>query len=147
MKSLLKLGRISAAGAFLAAAACAPSLDVTNPNAPDVARALATPDDVKSLAISSINSWYLGSTDVDPYHFFQVTADVNTANFGNFGMRFNNLEPRIPYANTTTGNDRVVAQTPWDNIYSALGAANDVARRPRRTSTSTWRSSPRRPSS
>src|SRR6185369_6089653 len=98
MNSIRKLGAVMASASILLAG-CKPNLDVTNPNEPDVARALASPEDVQSLAISSVHSWYLSSTDYEPYAFLQTTSDVLTANFGNFGMRFNNLEPRIAYAN------------------------------------------------
>lgn len=120
--------------ALLFAGACN-NLDVTNPNNPDVARALASPEDVKTLAVSTIHSWYMTTVSAGPddngdlyEHFFSVTSDVNSANFGNFGMRFNNLEPRIPYANSSAGNDRFVASTPWDYNYGTIGAANDVLR-------------------
>ena len=111
-------------------------LDVTNPNNPDVARALASPDDVKALAQSTVRSWYLTTVaagpddngDVTPYHFGSVTSDVNTANFGNFGMRFNNLEPRLAYANNSAGGDRRVTETPWNYNYGTIGATNDVLR-------------------
>lgn len=127
MKSFTRLGAYAGAAALLLiGAGCKPNLDVTNPNDPDRIRALATPDDVRGLAVSSMNSWYLTSTNLEPYLMFQVTADASTANFGNFGMRFNNLQPRIPYANTTTGNDRVVSQTPWEGNYRTLASSNDV---------------------
>lgn len=111
-------------------------LDVTNPNNPDVARALASPDDVRTLAISTLRSWYMttvsqgpsGGSDGYYFNMMSVTADAHTANFGNFGMRFNNLEPRIPYANSSAGSDRNVAANPWDYNYGTLGAANDVLR-------------------
>ena len=112
---------------MLSVAACA-ELEITNPNNPDIARALASPGDVARIASSSVNSWYLTATDVEPYLMLQVTADASTANFGNFGMRFNNLEPRTPYENNSAGNDRFVTQRPWDGNYSALGAANDALR-------------------
>jgi hypothetical protein len=128
MMSIKKLGHLAGAVTLVLAAGCRPSLDVTNPNNPDVGRALASPEDVKNLAVSAVNSWYLGSTDVEPYLAMSVTADAGSANFGNFGMRFNNLQPRIEYANNSAGGDRGVASTPWDNSYSALGAANDVMR-------------------
>jgi hypothetical protein len=120
--------------ALLFAVACN-NLDVTNPNNPDVARALASPEDVKTLAISTIHSWYMTTVSAGPddngdlyEHMMSVTSDVNTANFGNFGMRFNNLEPRIPYANTSSGNDRFETETPWNYNYGTIGAANDVLR-------------------
>jgi hypothetical protein len=112
----------------LASGACQTDLDVTNPNNPDVERALATPEDVQNIAISTVNSWYLASTSIYPYMMLGVTADALSANFGNFGMRFNNLEPRIPYENSSAGGDRDVTETPWEDNYSTIGAANDVLR-------------------
>ncbi|HEY5023017.1 MAG TPA: RagB/SusD family nutrient uptake outer membrane protein [Gemmatimonadaceae bacterium] len=126
---------ISAAGAVLFMSACN-NLDVSNPNQPDVARALSSPGDVQSLAQSTVRSWYMTSVsagpddngDLTPYHFGSVTSDVTTGNFGNFGMRFNNLEPRIPYGNSSAGGDRAVTETPWNYNYGTIGATNDVLR-------------------
>ena len=123
------------AAAVLFAGACN-NLDVTNPNNPDVARALSSPGDVKSLAQSTVRSWYMTTVsagpddggDLAPYHFGSVTSDVTTGNFGNFGMRFNNLEPRIPYGNSSAGGDRAVTETPWNYNYGTIGATNDVLR-------------------
>ncbi|HKN65902.1 MAG TPA: RagB/SusD family nutrient uptake outer membrane protein [Gemmatimonadaceae bacterium] len=123
-----KLGVLLGGAALALAAACSQDLNVTNPDNPDIPRALATPNDVKSLAISSVNSWYLTSNDVDPYMMLGVTADAYTGNFGNFGMRFNNLQPRIPYNNASAASDAEVAREPWDNNYANLNDANDVLR-------------------
>ena len=128
MKSIRQLGAVLGSATILLGAACRPSLDVTNPNEPDIPRALASPGDVKNLAVSSLRSWYIGATDYEPWLMFQVTADASTANYGNFGMRFNNLEPRIPYENNSAGGDRGVTESPWNSSYSALGAANDAIR-------------------
>lgn len=127
MRTMRKLYSIASLGAVLLGSACN-NLDVTNPNNPDVARALASPEDVKNISISTINSWYLTSTYIEPYMSMCVTADVCSANFGNFGMRFNNLEPRIPYENNSAGGDRAVSESPWNNNYGTLGAANDALR-------------------
>lgn len=113
--------------AMLSFAACT-ELDVTNPNNPDIDRALASPADVAKIAKSSVNSWFLASTYYEPYLMLQVTADAATANFGNFGMRFNNLEPRIAYNNSSAGSDAAVTVRPWDDNFGALGAANDALR-------------------
>ena len=118
---------ILAPAAMLSVAACA-ELEVTNPNNPDIARALATPADVAKIAKSSVNSWWLVSTHHEPYMMLQVTADAGTANFGNFGMRFNNLEPRIAYNNNSAGGDAQATVRPWDFNFGALGAANDALR-------------------
>lgn len=135
MMHLRKRYSLVGAAALLFGSGCN-NLDVTNPNNPDVARALASPDDVKALAQSTVRSWYMTTVsagpddngDLTPYHWGSVTSDVQTGNFGNFGMRFNNLEPRIPYENSSAGGDRFVASTPWDYNYGTIGATNDVLR-------------------
>jgi hypothetical protein len=124
----MKLGSALGAAALVLSAACSQDLSVTNPNNPDVSRALASPADVQSLAVSSVNSWYLASTYYDPWTGTSVTADNMTANFGNFGMRFQNVEPRIPYNNLASSTDAEMALQPWNRQYKALGAANDVLR-------------------
>lgn len=116
------------------ASACNPDLDVTNPNAPDVARAISTPGDVRQLIGSSYNSWYLGmqsaccnngGPEPDPGVMTAIMADNMTATYGNFGMRFNNQEPRLAYNNSSAAQDGKAASMPYENMYSALGAAND----------------------
>lgn len=115
--------------AMLLSAGCTQDLNVTNPNNPDIARALANPGDVQSLAVSSVNAWYIGSNQVDPWAMLDVTADVVTMNYGNFGARFDNLEPRTPYSNKTAdGLDLEAAKVPWQSWYASLGEANDVLR-------------------
>jgi hypothetical protein len=52
-------------------------------------------------------------------------ADVLTSSYGNFGMRFNSNEPRIPYNNSSSADDGSVASYPWEHMYAALGQAND----------------------
>lgn len=118
--------RVAALATLLFVGACA-SLDVKNPNNPDVERALASGEDVRSIAISNVNNWYLSSTWYYPYIASSVACDCHAANFGNFGMRFHNLEPRDPYINSTSaGEDRLVTSDAWENHYGTIGAANDV---------------------
>ena len=66
MKAIRRFYSIAGAAAVLVAGACN-DLDVTNPNNPDVARALASAEDVKNIAISTVNTWYLASTYIEPY--------------------------------------------------------------------------------
>jgi hypothetical protein len=114
------------AAALVIGAACGQDLSVTNPNNPDVARALSSPADVQSVAISSFNSWFSAAVYIYPYQMLVVTADALTANFGNFGMRFNNVEPRIQYHNIASDGDAPVANSAWKFDYQALGQANDA---------------------
>lgn len=135
MMQIKKRYSLLGVGAVLLVSACS-NLDVKNPNDPDIQRALSSPADVKSLAQSTVRSWYMTSVsagpddggDLAPYMFGCVTADVCTGNYGNFGMRFNNLEPRIPYENSSSGGDRAVTETPWNYNYGTIGATNDVLR-------------------
>lgn len=123
----IRLGALAATALFVMSA-CSPPLDVKNNDAPDVLRVLATPNDVKNVAASALNTWYINATTVEPYLMFDVTSEHITCNYGNFGMRFNNEIPRTPYANVSSGGDRTVAETPWNGQYGALGAANDAMR-------------------
>src|ERR1700716_1319925 len=101
--------------AVLSVSACN-NLDVTNPNNPDIARALSSPADVKSLAQSTVRSWYMTSVaggpaersnaEPNPQNLGYVASDVGTMDCGNLGARFNNLEPRISYANLSSGGAR-----------------------------------------
>jgi hypothetical protein len=112
--------------------ACNPDLEVTNPNAPDVARAISSPSDVRQLIGSSFNTWYLAmqgclsaACEPTPGLATEVMGDVATMSFGNFGARFNGQEPRLAYNNSSAASDGRVASDPYDGLYAALGAAND----------------------
>lgn len=119
-------GVLAAAAALSLSAGCNTDLDIANPNEPDRDRVLASPEDVAQLAEGSVNSWFITSTTVEPMVFSTVTSDIHTMNYGNFGARFNNLEPRIKYNNNSASGDAGVAQTPWEGNYGALGAANSA---------------------
>ncbi len=110
------------------AGACKPDLNITNPNAPDVARAISTPGDVRNLIGNSFNTAYLamqGSARPYPGIATGVMADVITMAFGNFGARFNGQEPRLAYNNSSSADDGRLASDVYDGLYGALGAAND----------------------
>jgi hypothetical protein len=117
-------------GIVALAGACSPDLNITNPNAPDVARAIATPGDVRNLIGSSFNTWFFATQGSDncgpcPGVATGVMADNLTMSFGNFGARFNGQEPRLAYNNSSSAGDGLVASAQYDALYGALGAAND----------------------
>lgn len=129
MNFKIRFATVAGGAAVIAlAAACNPDLNVTNPNAPDVARAIATPSDVRQLIGSSYNTVYLamqGVSEPVPGLATSVMGDVMTMAFGNFGARFNGQEPRLAYNNSSAAGDGRVASSPYDAIYGAVGAAND----------------------
>ncbi len=117
-------------GIVALAGACKPDLNITNPNAPDVARAVATPGDVRNLIGASFNTWFFAMQGTDacgpcPGLATSVMADNMTMAFGNFGARFNGQEPRLAYNNSSSAGDGLVASAQYDALYGALGAAND----------------------
>ena len=121
-----KLGLALGSAALLFSSACA-DLEVTNPNNPDIDRALASPGDVQTIAENAIRQHYLSTMHYYPTLALTITADVMTANYGNFGMRFHNVEPRGEYLNNSAGgDDQWVARSAWNNNYADLGSANDV---------------------
>ncbi|HEX6575745.1 MAG TPA: hypothetical protein VF042_12325, partial [Gemmatimonadaceae bacterium] len=135
MKPMNLMNRVSAlAGSAMIVAlagACNPDLNVTNPNAPDVSRAITSGADVRQLIGSSYNTWFLGMqgclNQCEPYTGIAtgVMADNMTMAFGNYGARFNGQEPRLAFNNSSANADGRVASESWDGMYSALGAAND----------------------
>ena len=117
------------AALLLTMAACNPDLEITNPNNPDVARAIATPGDVRNLMGNAYNTAYVGmqgSARPYPAAATSVMADNLSASFGNFGMRFNGQEPRLAYENSSGADDGRLASDPYETLYAALGAANDA---------------------
>ena len=117
-------------GIVALAGACRPDLNITNPNAPDVARAVATPGDVRNLIGNSFHTWYFSMQGTDacgpcPGVANAVMADNLTMAFGNFGARFNGQEPRLAFNNSSSASDGHVSSDQYDALYGALGAAND----------------------
>ncbi|HXS13003.1 MAG TPA: hypothetical protein VN734_09890 [Acidobacteriaceae bacterium] len=120
---------LAAAGAILTLAACSQDLTIPNTNAPSTKVANSTPDDIKALAATSIQTWHDANNEVNPSLALSVMADALTGSFNNFGMNLSSSEPRLAYPNNTTGGDYTsMAQDPWYNNYTALGEANDAIR-------------------
>ena len=112
-------------GPLLALSAACVDLDVANPNEPDGARALSVPADVEAAAVAAVHTWYMGVTHYYPNIMTMVTADHLTGSFC-LGMRFNNVEPRIPYNNSVGCDGSPVAERPWESLYDALIMANEA---------------------
>ena len=119
-RHLLSLACLTA----LFAASCK-DLQVTNPNAPDRERALATGLDVETLIRGSFLQWWGVSHYSYPAAPFSSAADAASVGWGNFGMKDFGQEPRQPFNNTPEYNRRWIAQVPWDDSYAALAAIRD----------------------
>jgi hypothetical protein len=121
--------RVAAALAFLVAAGCH-SLEVTNPNSPDLTRALASGGDVQSLLGGAYNKWYHAMGEINPSVMVDVASDHYESCWGNWGMKLMGWEPRLySMINSHTDasdNFRNDIEVPWYNNYGALVSANLV---------------------
>jgi hypothetical protein len=100
-------------------------LEVTNQNAPDEERSLATPENVEALISGSFLSWWAATHYSAPSQALVTTADALTCSWGNFGMQDMSSEPRAAFRNFLTYVYREVVNTPWFGLYGAISSASD----------------------
>jgi hypothetical protein len=116
------------AGAFTALTAVAGcgDLSVPNLNSPDQSKALSDGASIANLIGNSFASWFNQTEGYYPAIGVSSAADELTSAYGNFGMRFEALEPRGPYLNIDNGSDdSKMTKTAWSNWYATLGSVND----------------------
>lgn len=122
--NILKRTRLLTLSVLLVAVAGC-DLDVTNENAPDQRRALATPGDVESLIAGSFHRWWNINT-VNGAWFGLNSASFQTA--GN-PANFANLEfssfPRAPIRNSQSAPEFGHFAFAWNASYGALAAVGD----------------------
>jgi len=124
LKKTLKIPYLLMAMLFLAAG-CA-DLAVENKNSPTTEDVLSDPSDVESLVQGGFVSWWQAGTALY-MGGVRVGADVYTSSYGNFDMRNQGEEPRIPYNNSPTAGSgsKNVTERPWYSNYGVLADAND----------------------
>jgi hypothetical protein len=132
----LRISAAAVAVVALAAVGCH-SLDVANPNDPDLKRALATGGDIQSLLGGAFNKWYQslayngGFSSVNGAAvMLAVASDHYESAWGNWGMKLMGWEPRN-YEMTNSHTDasdnfRNDIEVPWYFNYGALVSANLV---------------------
>jgi hypothetical protein len=102
-------------------------LGVTNPNAADKARALASPGDVETLISSSYSGSYWQTAQ---YTFnwgmsAEIMSNHGSSAWGNYGMNDAGREPREPLNNQSSYSYAYIFEEPWGDSYRALSAASD----------------------
>jgi len=103
------------------------SLEVENLNDPDFETAFSNPSDVKGVAGSLINSWYMNINNADGLAIMTwVGADAGTCSWGNFGMRDFSYEPRIAWDNTPAYSNAAMTENNYKGFYAGLASANEV---------------------
>lgn len=109
----------------LGAAACA-DLNVTNPNAPDAARAIKSASDVENLVSGSYNSWFNGVYSYDgPGMFLSNQSFQHTAPWANSGMEFYGRLPREAIVNDAADQFYANFTRVWYRSYRAIAAVAD----------------------
>ncbi|MCI0693396.1 hypothetical protein L0337_15500 [candidate division KSB1 bacterium] len=100
-------------------------LEVTNQNAPDEERSLATPENVEALVSGSFLSWWAALHYSAPSSALITTADALSCSWGNWGMQDLSSEPRAAFRNFLTYVYREVVNVPWYGLYGAISSASD----------------------
>ncbi len=119
-----------AAVAVLVTAGCK-SLEVTNPNNPDAARAFSDPGAVAGLVTGAIRNWVQTRQTYDGPLVLEAMADAYTASWNNFNLRYytsfgNECPARCGWDNNPTSNFRFEVETMWYGYYGLLSSVNDV---------------------
>jgi hypothetical protein len=113
---------------FFGTTACA-DLDVVNPNNPDAARSLSTPEDVLSLIGGSFNNWFYGN-----YSFYGAGLALSNASFqhsapwANAGMEKYGRIPRVAFVNRVSDGDYNYLTRSWFYSNRAIAAVADGLR-------------------
>jgi hypothetical protein len=103
------------------------SLDVKNENDPDFKTAFSKPSDVRGVASSLINTWFLTTQNYNgPALMLWVGADAGTCSWGNANMRWFSNEPRVTFDNTPSYADAVTTENYYKSLYAVLSSANEV---------------------
>ncbi len=102
-----------------------PDLDVTNTNAPDRARALATPGDVESLIGGGFSSWHGALYYGGPTMALSAVSFEHTAPWANSGVEYYARIPRVPTDNIAGGANVNNLTQAWTRAYRAIAAVRD----------------------
>ena len=112
-------------------AGCSGDLDVSNPNAPDAARAFSDPATIGAVAGGTIRTWLITRQDYNSGLLINAMADGYTASWNNFNLRYytsegNECPVRCGWQNKQTSAQYIQLETFWYGYYSALSSANDA---------------------
>jgi hypothetical protein len=136
MRKLTQWSRLAAVALAVGTFGCK-SLEVTNPNAPDAARAFSDPGAVAGLVTGAMHSWfntrgtYYGAETLD------MMADSYTSSWNNMNNRYYssygpignfqaNCPQRCGWVNNTSDPKRLWVEGFWYGYYGLLSSVNDV---------------------
>ncbi|HEY5544913.1 MAG TPA: hypothetical protein VIK50_02565 [Gemmatimonadaceae bacterium] len=103
------------------------SLEVTNPNLPDRARATQQPTAAESFVATSFRTWWpVGGHDDYPSWAFSTIAWEITSGFADFGQLELSAEPRAAWNNSPVNARNNVNESPWQGMYRTISSVNDA---------------------
>jgi len=123
MLNEMKMRIAVAAGLLLAVAAC--DLEVTNVNAADRSRALASAGDVESLISGTFRTWWDLQQGNSPGPAMSSMADEISGSQANYGFQDQGLEPPTPIVNETAYQWGYWVYDPWLLSNRALASIRD----------------------
>ena len=103
-------------------------MGLTNPNAPDMERALSTPSDVEALISGAFYSYWRVTHRAYPDAALGSAADSHSSGWGSWGMQEAGAEPRRAFNNDPAWGYNEMTEAPWRNAYAALTAVRDGLR-------------------
>lgn len=110
----------------LAFTACQ-TLEVTNPNLPDRARATQQPTATESFVSTAFRTWWpvAGHDDYPSWAFSTIAREI-TSGFADFGQLELSAEPRSAWNNSPVNNRNNVTESPWYGLYRTISSVNDA---------------------
>lgn len=103
------------------------SLEITNPNLPDRARATQQPTAAESFVSTAFRTWWpVGGHDDYPSWALSTIAWEVTSGFADFGQLELSAEPRSAWNNSPVNARRNVNETPWQGLYRTISSVNDA---------------------
>jgi hypothetical protein len=103
------------------------SLEVTNPNLPDRARATQQPTAAESFVSTAFRTWWPnGGHDDYPSWALSTIAWEITSGFADFGQLELSAEPRTAWNNSPVNARNDVNEEPWQDLYGTISAVNDA---------------------
>jgi hypothetical protein len=143
MRTLTQWYRLAAVAAAVGTFGCK-SLEVTNPNSPDAARAFSDPAAVAALVTGAMRQWYNSRGGYYPAMALLTMADSYTASWNNAQMRYYssygpignaqaNCPQRCGWTNIQSASTYPPVEAYWYDYYGMLSSVNDVLTAIRRT--------------
>lgn len=101
-------------------------LEVENLNQPDMERVLASPNDVRSVVMSTFNAYWTAIKVYNIAMTAHVMADHSTCSWGNFAWRDMSNEPRAAWNNDPSYGDSDLSEAVYYGLNAVISTVNDA---------------------